>query len=147
MFLNILFFYELSELWGGATSISDGIFTIKFLAHECSCWIEKWYLILFTSKITKKIEALKLDSKEYLQSTFSLYCVMDRKFYMFICLKFCLSLRSFCQKYFNLSDKVGVLKPGVQFWPVISLVWFGKAKKLSRVGQSTKVIPGVWNVD
>ena len=25
MFLNILFFYELSELWGGATSISDGI--------------------------------------------------------------------------------------------------------------------------
>ena len=27
MFLNILFFYELSELWGGATSISDGIFS------------------------------------------------------------------------------------------------------------------------
>ena len=26
VFLNILFCYELSELWGGATSISDGIF-------------------------------------------------------------------------------------------------------------------------
>ena len=28
MFLSILFFYELSQLWGGATSISDGIFFV-----------------------------------------------------------------------------------------------------------------------
>ena len=31
MFLNLLFYYELSELWGGATSICDGNFQFSFM--------------------------------------------------------------------------------------------------------------------
>ena len=42
LFLNILFCYELSELWGGATSISDGI----FYTGESTCSKREDYAII-----------------------------------------------------------------------------------------------------
>ena len=41
MFLNLLCFYELSELWGGATSICDGnFFLTPSLKGKCESWFK-----------------------------------------------------------------------------------------------------------